>query len=96
MWQSAGLLSCVRVVAKIYVKWLPHLLICYLTYLPDWQPFYYPYNRYHLKKKQIHLSIQQYNNSYLRLNSNNILFHSHYLHNNNYLPKSVPPTLLVV
>ena len=51
MWQSAGLLSCVRVVAKIYVKWLPHLLICYLTYLPDWQPFYYPYNRYHLKKE---------------------------------------------
>ena len=26
-------------------------LICYLTYLPDWQPFYYPYNRYHLKKE---------------------------------------------
>nr|DAP94477.1 MAG TPA: hypothetical protein [Caudoviricetes sp.] len=51
MWQSAGLLSCVRVVARIYVKWLPHLLICYLTYLPDWQPFYYPYNRYHLKKR---------------------------------------------
>ena len=48
------------------------------------------------KMKQIHLSIQQYNNSYLRLNSNNILFHSHYLHNNNYLPKSVPPALLVV
>ena len=35
----------------IYGQWLPHLLICYLTYLPDWQPFYYPYNRYHLKKE---------------------------------------------